>query len=118
MDVEKVMAVKVTSINDLARMAATIVSMGQSTYVLRYVDGGKTVYGLLAVFRDYYKFYGLPMFYYYVEEGEDRTYKYLLLRSDETGENVILAKGPKPGWIMVPIIDVVEAPGFLPPLAR
>jgi len=114
MEFEKVVAVKVSSLNDLARMAATIVSMGQSTYILRYSDEGKTVYGLLAVFRDYYKYYGLPMFYYHVAEGEERGENYLLLRSDEAGENVVMAKGPKPGWITVPIIDVEKPPEFLP----
>lgn len=114
MELEKVISVRVSSLNDLARMAATIVSMGQSTYILRYQSDEGVVYGLLAVFRDYYKYYGLPMFYYYIDREGGREHNYLLLRSDEAGENVVLARGPKPGWIMVPIIDVEEAPAFLP----
>ena len=59
----KVIGIEVASFNDLVRMAASSMALGQATYILRHESGKGTVYGILAVFRDYYKFYGLPLFY-------------------------------------------------------
>lgn len=114
-ELEKVIAVRVSSINDIARMAASLVSMGQPTYIIRYRSEDRSVYGIFAVFRDYYKNYGLPMVYYHVVEGgEDGDKNYIAIRSDEVGETVSFVKGPKPGWVTIPIVNVAAPPPFMP----
>ncbi len=110
---EKVLAVKVNGIEDLGRMAASLVTMGQPTYILRFPLGEKTVFGILAVFRDYYKYYGLPMLYYYITT-EPPSANYLIVKSDETGERVEFSKGPRPGWVTIPIVTLEQKPGFVP----
>jgi len=112
----KLIPVRVGSINDLARIAATIVTLGQPAYLVRFSGaGGKKVYGIIAVLRDYYKHYGLPMIYYYVD-GDDKLGdgNYLLVKVDDTGEHIEVSKGTRPGWIAIPIIDIAEKPSFFP----
>ncbi len=112
--VDKVIPIRVSSLNDLARMAASVAALGQPTYVLKYrEEGGKVVYGILAVFRDFYKYYGVPLFYYYVSD-KDVDGSYLIVRTDESGERVEISKGSKPGWISIPIIQLSEKPPFIP----
>ncbi len=111
----KLVPVRVTSINDLARIAASIVSLGQVAYIVRFRDGGRVVYGLIAVLRDYYNLYGLPMLYYYVDEGGRLgDGNYILVKVDDQGEHVELAKSTRPGWVPIPIIDLAEKPDFFP----
>ncbi len=112
---EKLVPVRVSSIHDLARIAATIISLGQPAYLVRYNNrDGKKVYGIIAVLRDYYKLYGLPMLYYYVDSDNLGNGNYLLVKVDDQGEHVEVSKGTKPGWIAVPIIDLAEKPSFFP----
>ncbi len=113
--IDKVVGVKVSSINDIARFAMSLVSLGQAPYIIRFRKDNKIVYGLLAVFRDYYKYYGLPLLYYHVEEHReehDNKY-YILIRSDEAGERVELSEGTRPGWVAIPILDIKVIPDFL-----
>ncbi|AEM38593.1 cren protein [Pyrolobus fumarii 1A] len=113
---EKLVPVRVSSLNDLARMAASIVTLGQTAYLIRFESGGKLVYGLVALLRDYYDLYGLPILYYCTREASDdeRKKHYLLVKVDEQGEHVMLSETAKPGWVTVPIIDIVEKPSFFP----
>ena len=112
---EKLVPVRVSSIKDLARIAASIVSLGQVAYIVRFRDGGKTVYGLIAVLRDYYNLYGLPMLYYYVDrDGSLGDGNYLLVKVDDQGEHVEVSKATRPGWVPIPVIDLAEKPEFFP----
>ncbi|MEM2597582.1 MAG: hypothetical protein QXT50_02840, partial [Thermofilum sp.] len=70
------------------------------------------VYGVFIVFRDYYRLYGVPMFYYVISEKE-LPGNYLLYRSDESGEYVEVSKGIKPGYVAVPIVNLREKPQLL-----
>ncbi|ABM79996.1 hypothetical protein [Hyperthermus butylicus] len=113
---EKLIPVKVSGIHDLARIAASIITLGQPAYLVRLPsrNGGK-VYGIIAVLRDYYKLYGLPMLYYYVDdEGRLGDGNYLLVKVDDQGEHVELSKSTRPGWVAIPIIDLAEKPPFFP----
>lgn len=105
-------SLRVNSIEDLARFVASIAALGQPIYVLHFNDDGKDVLGIIAVYRDYYKFYGMPIFYYYVSEKEISG-KYFLVKAEERGEQVLVSEGVKPGWIAVPIIRLKEKPPFI-----
>jgi hypothetical protein len=113
---EKLIPVKVGSINDLARIAATIVTLGQPAYLVRFPSAsGKKIYGIIAVLRDYYKHYGLPMIYYYEDGGNQLGEgNYLLVKVDDSGEHIEVSKSTRPGWIAIPIIDLAEKPPFFP----
>ncbi|RLG75015.1 MAG: cren protein [Thermoprotei archaeon] len=108
---------KLASIRDLVRIASTAAASMQPTYILRYKDKeGKTVIGFLAVFRDYYNLYGLPLFYYVIDhDNELKDANYVLVRLDESGEKIEPSKTTKPGYIAVPIVNVDKAPEFLLP---
>lgn len=113
-DLRHVIKLRVRSLNDLARMAASVVALGQPTYIVRFRNSGKTVYGLLAIFRDYFNLYGLPLLYYYVdEEGKYPEGNYVLIKGEESGERVEVSKGVKAGYISIPIVELVEVPEFL-----
>ena len=113
---EKLIPVKVSGIHDLARIAASIITLGQPAYLVRFTSrNGSKVYGIIAVLRDYYKLYGLPMLYYYVDsEGRLGDGNYLLVKVDDQGEHVELSKSTRPGWVAIPIIDLAEKPPFFP----
>ncbi len=113
--IDKVVGIKVSSINDIARFAMSLVSLGQAPYIIRFRKENKVIYGLLAVFRDYYKYYGLPLLYYYVvsNPSEHDGKNYILIRSDEAGEKVELSEGTRPGWIAIPVLDIEAIPDFL-----
>ncbi len=112
-EIRKVIKLRVKSLNDLARMAASVIALGQPTYIIRIKDGGKTAYGLLAVFRDYFNLHGIPLLYYYVDELGGVEGNYILIKSDESGERVEIGKGIKPGYLSIPIVDLAELPDFL-----
>ncbi|MEM2025351.1 MAG: hypothetical protein QXW94_03585, partial [Desulfurococcaceae archaeon] len=74
----------------------------------------KIILGLLGVFRDYYKHYGLPIFYYYSFKDDDPQISganYVVVYTGE--EKYELTKGPKPG-ISIPIVTLAEKPEFIP----
>ena len=103
---------KVKAIEDIARFVASAAGMGQPIYLLSFPLGEKQVYGLLAVYHDYYDYYGVPLFYYHMSE-KTLGGKYLLMKTEETKETVSLGDGVKPGWIAVPIISLEKVPPFL-----
>ncbi|RUM47424.1 MAG: cren protein [Hyperthermus sp.] len=112
---ERLVPVRVNKISDLARVAATIITLGQPAYLVRFTHNGRRVYAIIAVLRDYYKYYGLPMIYYYVdEEDKFKDGSYLLVKVDDQGEQIELSKGIRHGWVAIPIIDLAEKPSFVP----
>ncbi|ABN70215.1 hypothetical protein Smar_1119 [Staphylothermus marinus F1] len=117
MDLEKVIPIKLNSLNDLVRLAATISSPQAMMYILKFKYRNKLVLGVLGVFRDYYKLYGLPMFYYYTLEKEDAEKvidkNYIIITSDN--EKIEFSKHPKPG-LSIPMITLAEKPLFIPEL--
>lgn len=109
--IEPTILVKVKSLNDLARFAASMSTLGQMIYIIHFEHEGKHVYGLFAVYHDYYNLYGLPIFYYYAS-NEKLNGKYLLIKTEESKEYVLVSEGSKPGWIAIPIISLDEPPPF------
>lgn len=109
--VEPTTLVKVKSLSDLARFAASMSTLGQIIYIIHFEYEGKHVYGLFAVYHDYYNLYGLPIFYYYVSD-EKLNGKYLLIKTEESREYVMVSEGSKPGWVAIPIISLDEPPTF------
>ncbi len=113
-ELRRVIKLRVKSLNDLARMAASVVALGQPTYIIKYRNSGRVVYGLLAIFRDYFNLYGLPLLYYYTDdEGRYPEGNYILIKGDEGGERVEISKSMKAGYISIPIVELVEVPEFL-----
>lgn len=112
---DKVVGVRLKTFNDLVRLSASSVAMGQSTFILRIKNENRNIYGVLAVFRDYYRMYGLPLLYYFIDvEGKiPEEANYVLLRSDESGEKIEFGRGSKAGYVTIPIINVAEAPEFI-----
>ncbi len=113
---ERVVKIRVRDFSDLVRLAASGMTMGQPTYIVRFASRDDTcIYGIMAVFKDFYRYYGIPLIYYWLDEGcrmpLDRNYA--IVRSDETGEHVELSKGFKAGAINVPIINLQEIPDFM-----
>ncbi len=110
---EKCIAVRLASIKDLARFAASMRTYGQHSYIIHFEKEGKHYYGLFIVFRDYYKYYGLPLFYYVVMDSPIDG-SYILVKADESGESLEFSEGVRAGWIPVPIITVEESPEIIP----
>ncbi len=108
---------KVKALEDIARFVASAAAMGQPIYLLSFPLGEKQVFGLLAVYHDYYDYYGVPLFYYHVNEKMIEG-KYLLLKTEETRETVTVGDGVKPGWVAVPIIHLEKHPPFLEELKK
>ncbi len=113
---KKTIPIRLSSIRDLVRMASSVAMM-QPTYIIRYKNrDGKTILGFLAVFRDYYNYYGLPMFYYVIDENDTlKDASYVLVKLDDAGERIEPSKTTRPGYVAVPIINVDKAPEFLLP---
>ena len=111
-DLREPVVLKVKDIEDLARFVASVAASGQPIYVLRFPHSGKHIYGMLAVYHDYYDFYGMPLFYYY-ESDREIAGKYLVVKSEDAKESVSFSDGIKPGWIGVPVIALESAPPFL-----
>lgn len=112
---EKVVLLKTATFNDLIRLAlSTVVPHQLSTYLIRFKHRNKVIVGLLGVFRDYYKHYGLPIFYYYSFNEDDQQINaanYIVVYTGE--EKYELSRAPKPG-ISIPIVTLAEKPAFIP----
>ncbi len=109
MEIPKALKVKLESLEDLARFASSTATMGHTTYIVHYEEDDKHIYGVFIVYRDYFRLYGLPMFYY-VKLDKKLEGKYILLKADERGERIISGDGPRPGWITIPIVNLKEKP--------
>ncbi len=110
---EKVMVLKLNSLNDLVRLSVVLSSPQMPMYVIKFKHNGKLYLGLLGVFRDYYKYYGIPIFYYYSLEPEPRIEEanYIIVSSDS--EKFEFSKTLKPG-LSIPLINLAEKPFFIP----
>ncbi|MEM0000038.1 MAG: hypothetical protein QXH02_00325 [Desulfurococcaceae archaeon] len=112
---EKVILLKTGSFGDLVRLAAsTIIPHQVMTYLIKFKHRDKVIIGLLGVFRDYYKYYGLPIFYYYSFDSNDPVAvdaNYIVIYTGE--DRYELSKNPKPG-ISIPIVTLAEKPAFIP----
>ncbi|MET1159852.1 MAG: hypothetical protein ABWW65_02725 [Thermoprotei archaeon] len=115
MEIDKVIPIRMSSLNDLIRLALAISTPQSTTYILRYRENERVVVGILGIFRDYYKLYGLPVFYYYSCSGEEAhsllNANYIIVSSD--AEKIEFSKIPKPG-LSIPIIGLGEKPPFIP----
>ncbi len=111
----RAVAVRVKSLSDLAKIATLGAARMFILPIYKFREGGKTVFMVQTVFKDYYKLYGLPIIYYYVgDEEASGDHKYLLVKVDESGEYLELSRGTKPGWIAIPIVELTEKPPFAP----
>lgn len=110
--IKPVVKIKLRDLADLARFASTTASVGHTTYVIHYVEESQHIYGLFIVYRDYYRLYGVPMFYYITTE-KPLEGNYILFRADDAGEHVEVREGSKPGWIAIPIVNLDEKPAYL-----
>ncbi|RLE61798.1 MAG: cren protein [Thermoprotei archaeon] len=103
---------EVEGLDSLARFAASMSSMGYPIYIMSFKGrDGSYIYGLLAVLKDYYKMYGIPVFYYYRNKSELKG-KYLLINLTSK-EQVRVEDGIRPGWIHIPIIKLKRSPEFI-----
>ncbi len=113
---DKAIHIRVSSLGDLVRLASTLASRMIVMPVYRLVRNGKAVYFIQMMYKDYYKYYGLPIVYYYID-AENRLSpeeaKYILAKSDETGEKIEVTKRTKPGWLIIPIVNLETVPEFL-----
>ncbi|MEM2136563.1 MAG: cren protein [Candidatus Methanomethylicia archaeon] len=103
---------QVSGLEDLARFVASMASLGQPAYALSFEYNGVNYIGFIAIYRDYYKLYGLPVFYYYGSSSPIDG-KYFLVKSEESGEYVKISNGIQHGWIAIPIIKLKNKPVFL-----
>jgi hypothetical protein len=110
--IERAIKVKVETLGDLARLASSATTLGHMVYIIHYEENSKHYYGVFIVFRDYYKMYGLPMFYYY-ETEKPLNGNYILFKMDDSGEQLEVAKGTKPGYITIPIVNFSKKPEIL-----
>lgn len=112
---ERVIPLKTASFNDLVRLAsASIIPHQVMTYLIKFKHEGRIVIGILGVFRDYYKHYGLPVFYYYTFSENDSQIAEANYVVVYTGEDKFeFSKNPKPG-VSIPIISLAEKPIFIP----
>lgn len=116
MELDRVVAVRVSSLGDIARLASTLASRMFLMPVYRFRGRRGWVYALQTIYKDYYKYYGVPIVYYYVagEEDSGRPVRYILARADETGERVEVSDRTRTGWVAIPVINLEEKPGYMP----
>ncbi len=118
-EIRKVLTIKVNSLNDLVRLAMTYTGpTSQSIFLLKFWDRDKLVIGMLGLFRDYYKFYGLPILYYHICSDEEKMRikdsNYIVISTD--GERLEFSRSPKPG-MSIPLIHLAEKPPIIPELS-
>jgi len=112
---ESAIVIRVSGLGDIARLASTLASRMFVMPVYRYRGDSGVIYMIQTIYKDYYKYYGLPIIYYYIHEGgEPDNVKYILARADETGERVELSDRTRTGWIAIPVINLEEKPPYMP----
>ncbi len=115
-EIRPALTVKVSSLSDLVRLAATLASRMIVMPIYRKMTNDGAIYFLQMMYKDYYKFYGVPVIYYYKWAGDKRPpekSKYILAKSDEGGEKIEISDRTRTGWLVVPIINVEELPPFI-----
>ncbi|MCE4628415.1 MAG: cren protein [Desulfurococcales archaeon] len=115
-EVPPAVVVRVRSLGDLVRLAASLAGRMIVMPVYRHPrEGGGHVYYVQMMYRDYYKYYGLPIIYYYEDEGDDLPpdkAKYIVAKTDEAGERIQVTDRARTGWIVIPVINLEEPPSF------
>ncbi len=109
-EIKPLYSIKVSSIADIARFAAMMISLGQPAYLIHFKHEDKNYYGMLAIFHDYFNLNGVPIFYYCISESEG---KYVLVKVDEGGEVISFSDKTKVGFISIPIISLERKPSFI-----
>jgi len=115
------LGVRVASLEDLARLASALAGRMVIMPVYRVVGARGSLYFLQMMYKDYYRCYGLPIVYYFFAEGDVREpgeARYILARGGEQGEYVEVSSRTRAGWITIPVINLAEAPEYLPEEAR
>lgn len=114
-EVQKALVFEVSSLADLARLAASMVAYGLVMPIYAYSDGGSIRLFVQSDYRDYYKQYGLPIIYMYAASSDEiGKGKYVLIKVDETGERVEVSDKARPGWTSIPIIWLKGKPSIMP----
>lgn len=115
LEIEKAIMIKLNSLSELVKLAVSLSLPQMTSYILKFKYKDKLYLGILGVFRDYYKYYGLPIFYYYAlnkeEAVEVEKANYIVLSSD--GGTIKFSKDAEPGR-SIPLIYLAEKPVFLP----
>ncbi|MEB3774936.1 MAG: cren protein [Desulfurococcales archaeon] len=112
---ENAVAIRVDSLGDIARLASTLAARMFIMPVYRFPGSSGSVYMVQTIYKDYYKYYGVPIVYYYIHRGEEpASVRYILARADETGERVELSDRTRTGWVSIPVINLVEKPPYIP----
>ncbi len=117
-ELKKVLTIRVASLNDLVRLAVTYATPSQTVFLLKFYEKNRLVIGLLGLFRDYYKYYGLPILYYHVcssDEKEKIINANYIIVSTSDGERIEFTKYPRPG-ISIPLITLTKKPPIIPEL--
>jgi|ECHnycMinimDraft_1075156.scaffolds.fasta_scaffold00104_16 hypothetical protein len=109
-EIKPVYSLRVATVSDIARFAALMITLGQPAYIIHFNHNGENFYGLLAIYHDYFELKGIPIFYYYSGKEEG---KYLLIKVDDSGEQVTFSDKTRTGWISIPIITLKEKPQFI-----
>ncbi len=114
--IEKAISVKVSNLEDLVRLASTLASRLIVMPIYRFKDSGKVFYFIQASYKDYYKQYGLPVLYYYsrseTDDVDDSKAKYVVAKTDETGERIEITDRVRPGYTAIPIVNLARKPVF------
>ncbi|OYT32064.1 MAG: cren protein [Thermoprotei archaeon] len=112
-ELQPVVSIRLKDLKDLARFAASISLSGISAYILHFYDKGKArhIYGIFTRYRDYYKLYGLPIFYY-VELENEVNGNYIIMKMSEK-ETIEFSDGTRRGYICIPIIHLSQKPIFI-----
>ncbi|MEZ0394754.1 MAG: hypothetical protein ABWK00_06935 [Desulfurococcaceae archaeon] len=112
---EKLIPIRLRGLADLVRLAASIAAQQFAPYMIKFRHRDKTYLGIVGVLRDYYKYYGLPVFYYCEVDGREASVadesNYIVAYTGE--ERYEFAKTPKPG-ISIPLIGLASKPPFIP----
>ncbi len=109
-EIKPVYSLEASSIADIARFAAMMISLGQPAYLIRFTHEEKNYYGMFVIFHDYFNLNGVPIFYYCTNENEG---KYILVRVDEGGETILFSDRTKAGFISIPVISLDKKPPFV-----
>ena len=117
-EIERAVAVKVNSLEDLARLAASTAARLMAMPIYRFKWRGKAYYIVHLSFKDYYKKYGIPLIYYYSRPLEsdvpDSSAKYILIKADDMGEKVVVTSKTQTGYVPIPLINLAGKPPFVP----
>ncbi|MEM0340198.1 MAG: hypothetical protein QXN05_01465 [Acidilobaceae archaeon] len=113
----KAIAVRVSSLSDLVRFASSTVPAMVVMPIYRFKENKKVYYFLQTVYKDFFKYYGIPIIYYYstTDDGLDSDKaKFILFKADEEGEKIEISNKTKAGCISIPLVNLDKRPPFLP----